>query len=76
MQRWLAPVKAEQLPIASNLTAMVSSNPGIDICLLTNQSYPMDACGVIPSASYDKHDWLKRRTTKNWLNISQRLLID
>ena len=24
---------------------------------------------LIPSASYDKHDWLKLRTTKNWLNI-------
>ena len=27
-------------------------------------------------ASYNKHDWLKPQTTKNWLNISQRLLID
>ena len=36
-----------------------------------NQGYPMDSRGVTrtPSASYNKHDWLKSRMNKNRLSV-------
>ena len=62
----------------SSIIYIVVCNIQIIYCISTtcNQRFPVDARGVIHSASYNKHDWLKPQTTKNWLDISQRLLID